>query len=237
MGLARGIGRRGVLTGAGAVLAGCQSPNATTQAAGFQLGPNQTGYVYVQAPIISTVRDLFVADVNKLRDLNAIEIYVLMSSPGGVVDVAQDMIAFIDKTQTYEGVKFTMHNVGVVASAACYVFLAARHRLSVPRGGFLFHEEFMVANGAITSSQLQEESAKVQRTDRSFLAMLTSKTRLTEDEASSFVRRTVVLNAEEARRDGVIDAISDFTLPPGANIGNIRTVPNGRAPVGAERIK
>jgi len=40
----------------------------------------------------------------------------------------------------------------------------------------------------------------------------------------------VILNADEARRDGIIDAIADFTLPPGATISAIvpRTTPTTR---------
>ena len=60
--------------------------------------------------------------------------------------------------------------------------------------------------------------------------MLTTKTKLTEGEALSFVRRTVILDADEARRDGIVETLSGFTLPQGANILNIRAVPNEANP-------
>ena len=47
-------------------------------------------------------------------------------------------------------------------------------------------------------------------------AAVTSRTRLTKAEASSVVRRTVVLSADEARRDGIIEAAPEFALLPGA---------------------
>ena len=175
--------------------------------------------------------DLFIADVGKLLDQGAAEIYVLLTSPGGSVGAAQDMIAFMDRTHAERGVRFTTHNTGMVASAACYVFLAGQRRLSMPGGKFLFHEATLVTNRPLTSWNLDEASAEVRRIERSFLTMLTTRTKLTEGEASSFVRRTVILDADEARRDGIIEAVSGFALPKGANILNIRAVPNeaGRA--------
>jgi len=230
MALARGMGRRGVLAGA-AALAGCQQPVAPRADVAPRLGPNRTGYIAIQGPIINEVRNAFIGQVSRLLALDAAEIYLLMASPGGVVNAAQDMIAFMDRTHASRGTTFTTHNGGVVASAACYVFLAGQRRLSVPRGQFLFHEAALVSNGAITSLALQDANIKMQQIERSFLTMLTSRTKLTEAEASSFVRRTVILNADEARRDGIIQATADFTSPPGATMFAIQVVPAGTAPV------
>lgn len=231
------VGRRGVLATAAMAATGCQQPGAlSSQGAQSEnavprLGPNRTGYIAVQAPITSRLRDVFAAGVNKMLDQGAAEVHVLIVSPGGSVGAAQDIIAFMDKTRSERGVTFTTHNGGVVASAACYVFLAGQRRLSVPGGKFLFHEAALVTNRPLTSHSLDEASVEVRRIERSFLTMLTTKTKLTEGEASSFVRRTVILDADEARRDGVIEAVSGFSLPQGANILNIRAAPSeaGRA--------
>lgn len=222
----RGMGRRGVLAGAAAALAGCQQPAAAPEETMPRLGPNRTGYIGFQAPIANRSRDFFISGVNQLLGQNAAEIYVLMNSPGGSVSAAQDMIAFVDRTRAERGVRFTMHNAGVVASAACYVFLAGQRRLTAPRGTFLFHQAALVADGPITSRTLHEASATVRQIERAFLAMLTSKTKLKEAEAASFLQRTVILNADEARRDGIVEAISGFALPQGANILQIRSAPS-----------
>lgn len=229
-----------MLAGVAAVLAGCQRPGASVSDAvpdgtPPRLGPNRTGYIVMQAPIVPRLRDLFIADVNKILDQNAAEIYVLMSSPGGDIAAAQDMIAFMDRTHAERGVRFTTHNTGTVASAACYVFLAGQRRLSTPRGTFLFHEAALVTDGPITSLRLQEASAKLRQVERSLLTMLVTKTRLKEGEASSFIHRTVILNADEARRDGIIEAISGFTLPQGATIFQIQAVPRPTGETGPVR--
>ncbi len=229
MALARGMGRRSVLAGA-AALAGCQQAVTAPVDLAPRLGPNRTGYIAIQAPIVNEVRNAFIGQVNRLLALDAAEIYLLMISPGGVVNAAQDMIAFMDRTHASRGITFTTHNVGVVASAACYVFLAGQRRLSVARGQFLFHEAALVSNGAITSLALQDATAKMQQIEHAFLTMLTSHTKLTEAEATSFIRRTVILNADEARRDGITQATVEFTPPPGATVFGIRAVPAGTAP-------
>ncbi len=229
MTLAREMGRRGVLAVALA-LAGCQQPDTLPESTVPRLGPNRTGYIGIQAPIVNGLRDAFITDVNRLLAENASEIYVLITSPGGTISAAQDMIAFMDRTHADRGTRFVTHNVGVVASAACYVFLAGQRRLSVPRGTFLFHEAAVVTNGPITSQNLQEASLKIQQIERSFTNMLTTRTRLTAAEASSFTRRTVILSADEARRDGIIEETAGFALPQGATIFQIRAVANGAPP-------
>ena len=229
-----GLGRRGVLAGA-ALLAGCQAPPAPAEVEIKvpRLGPNRTGYIGIQAPIVNGLRDAFITDVNQLLDQNAAEIYVLISSPGGTLDAAQDIISFMDRTHADRKVNFVTHNTGVVASAACYVFLAGQRRLSIPQGAFLFHQAALVSNGPISSQRVQEESANLQRAERSFVTMLTAKTRLTPAEATSFTRRTVILTADEARRDGIIDATAGFTLPTGATISQIRSVQRPATPAAA----
>lgn len=226
MGSAGMVGRRGAVLGLAGVgvgvLGGCAQPGVPAEVEA-RLGPNRTGYIGISAPIVPRLRDLFIEDVNRLLAKDAREIYVLLSSPGGVVTAAQDMIAFMDKTRVDRGVAFTMHNMNVVASAACYVFLAGQRRYAVPRGTFLFHEASLVSNGALTSQRLQEASLEVQAIERGFLNMLRTRTKLTEGEASSFIRRTVILNADEARRDGIVDRVEPFVLPPGATVFNIST--------------
>lgn len=226
---ARKVGRRSMLAGAAAVLAGCQQPGAMSilQANTVsRLGPGRIGYIALHAPIVDRSRDLFITNVNRLLALDAAEIHVPMTSPGGRVSAAQDMIAFMDKTHADRGVRFVTHNMGMIGSAACYVFLAGQRRMSVPRGTFVFHEVSLEANGRITSRDLQEASAQAQRIERSFLAMLTAKTKLTEGEATSFTRRTVGLNAEEARRDGIVHEIASLILPKDTTISLIESRPN-----------
>jgi len=70
--VARGIGRCGILAGA-AALAGCQQPVAPRADVTPRLGPNRTGYIAIQGPIINEVRNAFIGQVSRLLALDAAE--------------------------------------------------------------------------------------------------------------------------------------------------------------------
>ena len=230
MTLARTMGRRSVVLAA-AALAGCQQqPAALPADATPRLGPDRTGYIAIQAPITNEVRTAVIGQVTRLLGLGATEIYLLMSSLGGPVGAAQSLIAAMDRFHADRGTRFTTHNIGVVGASACYVFLAGQRRLSLRRGTFVFQEATLVPTGAISSQVLLAANAQMRQIEQSFLAMLTARTKLTEAEASSFVRRTVILNTDEAQRDGIIEATAGFALPPGATLFTIQAVPRGTAP-------
>ena len=225
MALTPGIGRRGLL--GVLALAGCQQPGPPVAAPGPRGGPNGVGYIAIAGQITGTVRDLFLGQVTQMLGQGATEIYLLLNSPGGPVAPALSMISAMERLNADRGIRFTTHNVGAVAGGACYVFLAGQRRLSVPRGTFLFQGLQFVPSGAVTSQALQEAGAQMRRIEQTYATMLTSRTRLTAAEASSFLRRTVVLSADEARRDGLIEATAEFSLPPGATLSGIRTTPVG----------
>lgn len=208
------FGRRTALLGSLATLAAC-APTAGLTPAPFRLDGENIGYMLFEAPIVPTTADYFQNDIDKMLALNAREIHIGISSPGGVISSGEQMIACMDRIHTESGVVFVTHNVGVVASAACYVFLAGQRRYSVPKGTFLFHEAGVQTNGVLTGQNLQEASVQLKLHEDSFLRLLKSRTRLTDGEALSFVRRTVILTTDEARRDGIIEATADFKVPPG----------------------
>ena len=135
------------------------------------------------------------------------------------------MVATMDKVHAENGITFSTYNVGLTASAACFVFLAGQKRFTSARGSFLFHEGGIQASGRLTGTALQQAAADVQLHERIFLGMLKARTHLTEGEAQSFMRRTVILDATEAKRDGIVDQIAEFSVPKGLVVATIRAVP------------
>ena len=223
--------RRSTLLGA-ALLGGCQVVPDMTEDLGPKLSANRTGYLLFEAPITPQSRDFFVQDTEKLLALKATALTIFLNSPGGLLKPAQDMSAHVERMQA-RGIEVAMHNVGLVASAACYVFLAAQRRLSIADGTFLFHQAALTANATLTSQDIQELAVQLQRTERALTDIITSRTRITPAEATSFTRRTVVLSATEALRDGVIDGIGPAAVPKGARNFVIRakSKPGAPAPV------
>lgn len=198
-------------------LAGCQeqppAPSATT-------GPrdptptNGIGYLLFNTPITQKSSDSFVSALDKFHEAGATEIDITMNSGGGIIGPAEAMASAMERLHA-QGVTFKAYDVGVVASAATLVFLAAQERYSAPRGAFVFHAAGMVSNGPVNAEMLREQADKIEAYERLLRATLKAHTRLSDSEAQTYLHRTVVLSSDDARRDGIVDAIAIPTEPKG----------------------
>lgn len=221
------MGRRGTLAGLVALVAACQT--GPQQAASLTIGADRVGYMLFRSPITDQTRQFFTSNIGTMVEKGATEIHIGISSPGGRIDAAQAMLNAMDRLHTDRGVTFVTHNIGAVASAACYVYLAGQRRLSVARGAFLFHDATLTGSGNImTAEMVRQAYAELERNEGTFRQLLRTRTKLSDGAIDTFLHRTVILTADEARRDGVTDAIGEFVVPPGATVVDIR--PNSGAP-------
>ena len=199
------------------LLAGCEPPAVPPQAAIPDPVPFEgVGYLLFNAPIVPASRDLFIADVDKFRVAGAREIDLALNSPGGDIDAAQGIVDYMNRLHEHDGITFKAYNVGLVASAATFVFLNAQSRYSAERGVFLFHAAGMSSSGLVSAERLREAADKLDAYERTVGATLKARTRLTDAEARTYLHRTVVLNSDDARRDGIVDAIAAFPTPKGS---------------------
>lgn len=206
--------RRGIVIGALLGLFGCQP---TTPTAILNPMPiDGIGYVVFNAPIIPASRDVLIADIGKLIDAGAREIQIGMNSPGGDVDAAQGIVDYMARQHTQRGITFKAYNIGVVASAATYVFLNAQNRYTGPQSAFLFHAAGVTATGPITAENLRDQASKLDAYETTMRATLKTHTRLTDEESLTYIRRTVILNPDDATRDGIVDGIATFSVPKNA---------------------
>ena len=86
-------------------LGACQqsrSPQAVAVADPVPVGG--VGYLLFNAPINTASRDLFMVDVDKLRHAGATEIDIGMNSPGGDIDAAQAIVAYMAQAHAQDGV-------------------------------------------------------------------------------------------------------------------------------------
>ncbi len=206
---------RRVVLGLLCVLAGCQQPGGPTLAMPDPIPVDGIGYLVLNAPISPSSRDLFMADIDKLRNAGATEIHIGMNSPGGDIDSAQAIVDYMARVHSHNGVTFKAYNLGVVASAATYVFMSAQSRYSVPPNVFLFHAAVAISRGPVNAQDLHEQADKLDAYERTIHATLKARTKLTDAEAQTYIRRTVVLSSDDALRDGVVDGIARFTFPKG----------------------
>jgi ATP-dependent protease ClpP protease subunit len=211
-------------------LAGCQPPPQvppTPEASVI----GSTAYLIFNAPVVPASGDLFIADIDKFRNAGARDIDLGINSPGGDIDAAQGIVDYMTRQHDQNGITFNIYNVGLVASAATYIFLHAQNRYSQERSAFLFHAAGAVSNGPVSAEKLREQADKLDAYERLMRATLKERSKLTDSEAQTYVRRTVVLNADDARRDGIIDGIAAYPSPKGAKVLVIGVKP-GQPPQG-----
>ena len=192
---------------------------------------NGIGYILFDSTIQPSSRDLLIADIDKLRAAGAHEIDLGMSSPGGELDAAEDIVNYMNRQHDENGIVFKAYNVGLVASAATYIFLNAQNRYTKPSGFFVFHAAGVISTGLVTAPMLRDQADKLDAYERLMRATLKARTKLTDSEALTYVRRTVLLNSDDAQRDGVVDAVAPLVLPKATRIWVIRSKhPAGSVP-------
>ncbi len=215
-----------------------QAATATESAAAASPAPEPVavdgvGCVIFDAPITRSSSVLLERDIDKLHQTGAREIRLAINSPGGEIEAAQGIVGFMHHLHDDDGVTFKVYDIGVVASAASYVFLNGQVRYTDPRGTFLFHAARSYAPGGFTTESIHDAEGKLDAYERLMRATLASRSHLTDAETLTYVRRTVVLNADDARRDGIVDAIQPFAAPKGVRVWVIRAKPTTPTPTPA----
>ena len=190
---------------------------------------NGVGYLLFNTVIVQKSSDSFVSALDRFHDAGATEIDIAMNSPGGVIEPAQAMAAAMERLHA-QGVTFKAYDVGLVASAATLVFLTAQERYSAPRGAFLFHAAGLLSTGIVSAEVLREQADKIEAYERVLRAALKARTWLSDSEAQTYLHRTVVLSSDDARRDGIVDAIATFDEPKGSWTWVIGTKPGKPRP-------
>ena len=209
------------------LIAGCEPPATPPQATMPEPVPFEgVGYLLFNAPIVPASRDLFIADVDKFRAAGAREIDVALNSPGGDIEAAESIVDYMTRLHEHDGITFKAYNVGLVASAATFLFLNAQSRYSIERGVFLFHAAGVVSSGPVSAVRLREQADRIEAYERIVGATLKARTRLTDSEAQTYLHRTVLLNSDDARRDGIVDAIAVFPSPKGSRRWVIMSKPS-----------
>ena len=196
---------------------GCQeAPRAPPVAAGPRdpTPANGVGYLLFNTIITQRSSDNFVSALDRFHDAGATEIDIAMNSAGGVTEAAQAMAGAMERLHG-QGVTFKAYDVGVVASAATFVFLTAQERYSAPHGAFLFHAAGLLSTGLVSAEMLREQADKIEAYERLLRGKLKARTRLSDSEVQTYLHRTVVLSSDDARRDGIVDAIATPTAPKG----------------------
>lgn len=127
------------------------------------------------------------------------EIEVYISSPGGVIDVGSEIYTLL---RSAENVK--IYITGEACSAASIIAMAGYCEMA-PTALMMVH---CVSSGASGNHSDMEHMAEVLRTaDRALCTAYTAKTGMTEAEALEMMEHETWLTAEQAKEQGLIDAV------------------------------
>ena len=214
-------------------LTACQPPPPPLAHAGPVPEPspiNGVGYIVFAAAINRGSSALLIEDFDKLQAEGAHQIDLVINSPGGEVNAAQSIVAEMDRLHAEDGVIFNAYNIRLVASSATLVFLDAQGRYATPRAGFLFHAPFMMGSGTFSAEVLRKNADEIDQDTQMFRDALRAHTHLTKQQIDVYVSRTVVLSADDAQHDGVIDAIGSPVSPKDARAWVIRAKPKTPLP-------
>ena len=226
------------------MLAGCQQPPApkpivTAAPVADPVPVNGVGYVFFNMQITPSSRDLFIQDVDKFRNAGATEIDVAINSPGGQIEAAEDIADYLRRMHDQNGITFKAYNVGMVASAATYVFMTAQERYSAPRSNFVFHAAGMIQTGPglIDAQTLREHVAQIEAYEKLIGKALRARTKLNEEQIQVYLHRTVVLTSMDAERDGIINAVAPWPVVKGAREWTIYAKPQPAAATAPTRAQ
>ena len=204
------------------LLAACEPPSDATSDV---LPVDGIGYVVLNAPIVRSTSTLLIKDFEKLSAEGAHEIDLGINSPGGVVSAAEAIVAAMDRLHADKGVTFNAYELQFVASAATLVFLDAQKRYALPHSTFVFHAPFVLAAGMFDAETLRKSADVIDRDTQLFRDVLLARTHLTRGEIDVYVSRTVVLSADDAQQDGVIDAVKAMKAPREASYWTVEPQP------------
>ena len=141
-------------------------------------------------------------------------VYLCFSSNGGYVG---DGIFLYHHIRSLP-LQVTIHNTGTVASIATTLFVAGHRRLCAPHSIFMMHPVAVGGSGAMASAPLQAALDSALRDEERTENILRERTRIPEDILSARRSRDVYVSAQDALSYGLVDEVTEFTLPAGNQI-------------------
>lgn len=145
------------------------------------------------------------------------EVHLAMSSLGGFV---ADGVYLYNHVRSLP-VKTVIHNIGSISSIAVVVFVAAQKRYCSTHSMFMIHATTLPAREGMTwellDSSLQAALAEDKRTE----SILRERTRLPDELLDARRTKEVHIPPELALKHGLVDGITEFTLPKGAQLFQI----------------
>lgn len=171
------------------------------------------GVVHIDFMIGYGTSSLFLDEIQSCIEAGIKDIKVVINSPGGAVYESLVFHDILASLPTY-GVTCTAYVLGVAASAAAMLVLqGAQNRVSAPNSEFMIHELQSQSDGFESVSTQEDQTRFQKRLQDKMLGVLARRTGKSIAFWSKLItRKATWLNAEEAKKHGLIDEIGSFPL-------------------------
>ena len=173
---------------------------------------------------------LLINEMDKLQEQGTCEIDLAMNALGGKISTVGAIVAELDRLQAEDVIIFNAYDIHLVASAAGFVFLDAQGRFAAPRSGFLFLAPVMIGSGTFSEEVLRKNADQIDQDKQIFRDVLLARTHLTKSQIDVYMSRTMVLSADDAQHDGIIDIVKSPMAPKSTRTWVIKTKPKALAP-------
>lgn len=143
--------------------------------------------------------------------------YIALSTTGGNVNAGLLMANYIKSLP----VKFTMHNVSLVASIGIPIYASATHRVTNLLSSFVFHGSGQMCSDRLDENRLTDLLQSTQESNNMIARAISTNTDMEFDAARELLRGEISKSAQWAKENGICHEISDFKLPPDEQLINL----------------
>lgn len=191
-------------------MAVARKPATKAKRAAKAPGPPE-GYILFERMIIPEQNANLLTYLTTFIQGGASHVAVAISSPGGDVQAAFALY----NTLLGLPVHVTMHNLGIVSSAANVVFVGGDTRLAAPDASFNFHAPTITLNGDFDATALRQNANDLETGEQRTRIVLEERTGMSGSRIDELKRDSETLDAGQAVELGLISATAPFQVPEG----------------------
>ena len=144
------------------------------------------------------------------------KITLLLNTPGGQVNYGFNIYNVLAGLP----IELVTHNVGNTDSIGNVIFLAGKKRFASPSATFMFHGAALNVQGQMKLAQnnLKEYLSGLESDNKRIAEIVSSRTSIDAKKIRGWQREGRTVNAQFAKENGLIDEISEVSIPDGVPV-------------------
>lgn len=141
--------------------------------------------------------------LTRMEDTANDPIHIVLMSDGGDPDVA---LAFYDRIKL-SPCRISITGIGLVASAASLILVAAKERGMTRNSRLMLHETILGGLGDLSLSQLEKESKELAKFEKHWCKLMAESTKGTKEFWQKIHSKETYLSPEDCLELGIIEEI------------------------------